>query len=162
MAGAISAAIVSALLYFVLPTVSAEVNSGWGTNVRQRGEKLAQEIYSKLVKNSETREKLLEAYQNNDSNLMNALVSQAGYSSQVTALRNAMSKRKQEYQAKKKANTEENVKLTNMYNELNNSMNAAGSGIAANVAAEQTLKRISNLVEGGTQNGVQQEVQQEK
>lgn len=150
--GPVAGAIIGALLYVLLPGVANEVNQSWGTNIRQRAETLAAKIYKKLMANSKTKDKLIEAYQNKNNNLLSSLINQAGYSVQASALQKEIKEAKEKYLNKNDELTDKNTNLTNLYNKVVNAGNMAGSSIAANVSGEDTIKNVSKLVDGGVEN----------
>lgn len=126
-----------------------EGTQAWGNDIRSKAEKLAKQIYTKLMSNNQTKDKLIEAYQNKDNNLLSSLINQAGYSAQATALRKEIQKNKSEYQSNKSKLDKESVDLTNQYNKVTNAAAYSGSTLSANKWAEDTVKDVDNLVNGG-------------
>jgi hypothetical protein len=156
MNSAIIASIVTALLYIAVPGIRSEINQGWGTSIRQRAEKIAADIYTKLMSNNKTKDQLMEAFNRKDNDLMSALINQAGYSSQASALRKQIQQERKNYKEKNSKLVDQSTQLTNQYNKIVNAGNAAGTSISANNAAEKIIKDVQNdtskiqtLVNGG-------------
>jgi type I site-specific restriction-modification system R (restriction) subunit len=142
-------AIISAILYIIAPTLYNEGVQHWGAQIRDKAEKLARQIYTKLAANSLTKDKLIEAYQNKDNRLLSDLINQAGYSAQKVSLQKEMSEAKKQYSAEKDKLEKENIDMTNDYNKLINAANTAGYSVTGNMAAEDVVRDTERLVNGG-------------
>jgi 3-dehydroquinate dehydratase len=147
------AAVIIGMIASILLTAGGyayqEGTQAWGNDIRRKAEQIAKQIYTKLSANSQTREKLMEAYQQKDSSLLSSLINQAGYSNQKVALTKAITNARKEYNTKKKELDRENTELTNQYNKVNNAANYSGSTLSANRWAEDTVNEVDNLVNGG-------------
>jgi uncharacterized membrane protein YhiD involved in acid resistance len=152
------AAIFSVVLAIIGLTYTESVQK-WAGSIRSKAEKLSQEIYTKLMANNQTKEKLMDAFQRKDTSLLTQLINQAGFSNQKVALTKAVTSARQEYLAKKKLLDKEGTELTNQYNKVNNAANYSGSTISGNVHAENTINEVENLVNGGYHEENQQQTQ---
>ncbi len=154
--------IITALLYLLAPYIINEGMSTKSLNLKLKAEALAKKLYNMIADNNELKDRLVEAYSQKNSGLMNQLLNQAGYSAQVQALKNEISKASKAYQQKKAAYTKQNAELSNAYNKANNAYAEANTGIINNLKAEASLKDVENLVNGGNDNNVQEIQQQNK
>lgn len=150
-AGAVVGAIVAFIAQNLVPVLINEGQQGWGASLKDRANELAKKVYAQLMKNNTTKEKLIDAYNNKNSDLLNSLVNQSGYANQAAVLREAISKERAKFRANVQKVDKENTELTNTYNTIQNASAQAGMSYGSNYSAQKTLDSIENLVNGGVQ-----------
>lgn len=146
------ASIISAILMTAIPMLLQEQVQNYGGDIKNRAEKLAKDIYTKLSNNTKTRDKLIEAYQTKNNDLLTSLVNQSGYGPQAEALRRELVKARDQYNAKNSALVDKNTELTNQYNQVVNAGNQAGISFSGNSNASNNLDQVESLVNGGAEN----------
>jgi Arc/MetJ-type ribon-helix-helix transcriptional regulator len=148
---AIAGAIIAFIAQNLVPWAINEGQQNWGASLKNRANELAKKVYAQLMKNNTTKEKLIDAYNNKNGDLLNSLVNQSGYANQAEVLREAISKERAKYKENLQKVNEENKELTNTYNTIQNASAQAGLSYGSNYSAQNTLDSIENLVNGGAE-----------
>lgn len=125
-----------------------EAHIAVGNEYKKKITDLAKKIYSKISNNQMALDKLLDAYNQKNASLANAVFSQAGFGPAVKALNDEYKKNIEKMNKEKKKVNDENTKLSNEYNELTNAGAQTGT-IAGNKYARETYNQVGQAVQGG-------------
>lgn len=128
-----------------------EAVTAYGNKVSSKVINLAQQLYTKIQNNNELLDRLNEAYNSKNSELVTELLQGAGFGARSQAIKDALSSLKSDYQGQKSKISAENTDLTNKYNEATSASYATGT-IAGAKHAENVYNNINQAINGGINN----------
>lgn len=143
----IALAVIAIILQVGAPYLQ-ELHNKVGNEYKSKITNLAKKIYSKIGNNQLALDKLATAYNQRNSNLANAVFTQAGFGPAVKALNREIKEAEAKYKEEQGKMTKENTELTNQYNELVNAGTQTGT-ITGNKYARQTYNQVGQAVQGG-------------
>ena len=131
-----------------------------GNKVSTNLQNVAKQIYTKISKNNSLLEKLADAYNRNDNELMSELLSGAGFGTRATKLKKAREEAQSSYNKEKQSISDQNTQLQNAYNQASqasyNTSDLAGINqgkeVLNNLGVKTTsgsVDSVNQLVEGG-------------
>lgn len=145
------------------------VMSGVQARVATKGSQLSQKITSavnEIVKAINDKqidiEKLSDAYNSKNSDLLTALMSGSGFGSRAISIMDEISNNRDEFNKAKQEVQQQISRLNSKANELQNAANRAGTSIGSNNQAQAMLDKfnkggIDQLVNGGAKEGGESE-----
>lgn len=147
MIGTIVATVVASMLTYGA-TQGIEM---YGNKISKKLQTQAKQIYTQIAKNSNLADKITEAYNRKDNELVTELVNGAGFGSRAAALQEARAQNLKEYQTNKQSITGQNAKLQNAYNQATQASYNTGdiAGISQGKDVLTSNDSVSQLVEGG-------------
>lgn len=130
----------------------AETVRAVGNKVNDRLVKTANNIYTKIANNNQLLDKISEAYNTKNNNLLQDIFTSAGFGPRIDALQKELESTKKDYQTQKHTIENENVQLQNQYNELASAQAGLGT-IAGNQYADSKLPKedagVNQNIKGG-------------
>lgn len=105
----------------------------------------------KIQNNNQLLDKLTDAYNNRNSELLTEILQGAGFGPRNQAIKDAIIANKEQYTNKKSIIEAENTDLTNKYNEANSAAYATGT-IAGAQHAKEVYNNINQAINGGLSN----------
>lgn len=122
-----------------------------GNKVSSKLQNVAKQLYTQISKNNTLLDKLSDAYNRKDNEMMSELLSGAGFGVRADAIKKARDKAKEEYQSERQSVTDQNTKLQNAYNQTSQASYNTNdlAGISQGKDVLNSVDSVSQLVEGG-------------
>lgn len=122
-----------------------------GNKVSTKLQNTAKQIYTQISKNTSLLDKLSDAYNRQDNELMSELLSGAGFGVRADALKKARQKNQSAYNKEKQSISDQNTQLQNAYNQVSQASYNTNdiAGIEQGKDVLKSVDSVSQLVEGG-------------
>lgn len=127
-------------------TVAAE----WGARIDARALSLARDIATRINKNNALKEKLTNAYNSRNAELVNSTLRGMGFGPRAAALYKQRMELEDAYHKEYNDLSERNVNLSAAQERANAAAMLAGSSHSGNKAAEQVVSGLEQNIKGGT------------
>lgn len=122
-----------------------------GNKVSTKLQNTAKQIYTQISKNTSLLDKLSDAYNRQDNELMSELLSGAGFGVRADALKKARQENQSAYNKEKQSISDQNTQLQNAYNQVSQASYNTNdiAGIEQGKDVLKSVDSVSQLVEGG-------------
>jgi hypothetical protein len=128
--------------------VASSVINNMGSEIRSKILRMASQLSAQISRNNILMDKITNAYQNKNNQLLTEMMNGLGYGPRIQNLVNQFKKNETQYQEEITKIKQANVQLEQEVNNLNAASSNAGAGIRGNALAgeqiEQTEKKFEN------------------
>jgi hypothetical protein len=126
-------------------SISSNIVNKIGSKLRSQLLAIANSLASQISKNNALLDKLTNAYQNRNSQLLTEMMSGMGYGARMEALISSLNKNEDEYQKTVADLKQANISLEKQVNEVNAATTNAGTGFTGNRLAQETVNKYSHV-----------------